>query len=57
MQNVEIVLTMKLTVASDLELSWSLVSEAEAQGQTRHLSWSDRVSAGSGNVVGVVGVN
>ncbi len=41
---VETVLTVKLTVASDLEPSWTLVSErAEAQGLTRNLSWSDRV--------------
>lgn len=40
----ETVLTLRLTVASDLEPSWSLVSErAEAQGQTRNLSWGDRV--------------
>lgn len=40
----ETVLTVRLTVASDLEPSWSLVSErAEAQGQTRNLSWGDRV--------------
>lgn len=39
----ETVLTVRLTVASDLEPSWSLVSDrAEAQGQTRNLSWSDR---------------
>jgi putative ATP-dependent endonuclease of the OLD family len=38
------VLTVKLTVASNLEPSWSLVSaRAEAQGQSRNLSWSDRV--------------
>lgn len=40
----ETVLTVKLTVASDLEPSWTLVSErAEAQGLTQNLSWSDRV--------------
>ncbi len=40
----ETVLTMKLIVASDLEPSWSLVSErAEAQGLTRNLSWDNRV--------------
>lgn len=40
----EVVLTMRLTVASDLEPSWSLVSErAEAQGQIRNLNWGDRV--------------
>lgn len=40
----ETVLSVRLTVASDLEPSWSLTSErAEAQGQTRKLSWGDRV--------------
>lgn len=40
----ETVLTLRLTVANDLEPSWSLVSErAVAQGQTRNLSWADRV--------------
>lgn len=43
-KSAETVLTLKLTVASDLEPSWSLVSErADAQGQTRNLSWGDRV--------------
>ncbi len=41
----ETVLTLQLTVTSDLEPSWSLVSErAQAQGQSRNLNWSDRVS-------------
>jgi len=40
----ETVLTVRLIVASDLEPSWSLVSErAEAQGLARNLSWGDRV--------------
>jgi putative ATP-dependent endonuclease of OLD family len=40
----ETVLTLNLTVASDLEPVWSLVSErAAAQGQSRNLTWSDRV--------------
>ena len=40
----ETVLTIQLMIASDLEPSWSLVSErAEAQAQTRSLSWSDRL--------------
>ena len=40
----ETVLTLKLSVESDLEASWSLVSErAQAQGQTRNLIWADRV--------------
>jgi putative ATP-dependent endonuclease of OLD family len=43
-KDAETVLTVKLTVASNLEPSWSLVSErAHAQGQTRNLSWGDRV--------------
>jgi hypothetical protein len=43
-QAFETVLTVKLTVASDLEPTWALVSErAQAQGQTRNLSWGDRV--------------
>src|ERR1700730_1940537 len=43
-QSAETVLTVRLTVAGDLEPSWSLVSErAEAQGQTRNLNWGDRV--------------
>ena len=40
----ETVLTVNLTVASDLEPVWSLVSErAAAQGQSRNLAWADRV--------------
>jgi putative ATP-dependent endonuclease of the OLD family len=43
-RGVETVLTLRLTVASDLEPSWSLLSDrAEAQGQGRNLNWSDRV--------------
>ena len=43
-ETAETVLTVRLTVASDLEPSWSLVSErAAAQGQTRNLNWGDRV--------------
>jgi len=43
-KDAETVLTLRLTVASDLEPSWSLVSgRAEAQGLVRNLSWSDRV--------------
>jgi putative ATP-dependent endonuclease of OLD family len=43
-RELETVLTVKLTVAGDLEPSWLLVSErAEAQGQTRNLIWADRV--------------
>jgi hypothetical protein len=43
-KNAETVLTARLTVGSDLEPSWSLVSDrAAAQGQTRNLSWGDRV--------------
>jgi hypothetical protein len=40
----ETVLSLRLTVASDLEPSWTLISErAEAQGLGRNLSWGDRV--------------
>lgn len=40
----ETVLTVKLSVGSDLEPTWTLVSErADAQGLTRNLSWADRV--------------
>jgi putative ATP-dependent endonuclease of OLD family len=43
-KDAETVLTVKLTVASDLEPTWTLVSErAEAQGQARNLGWADRV--------------
>jgi putative ATP-dependent endonuclease of OLD family len=43
-KDAETVLTVRLTVASDLEPSWSLVSErAEAQGMVRNLNWGDRV--------------
>lgn len=40
----ETALTMQLTVSNDLEPLWTLVSDrAAAQGQTRNLSWGDRV--------------
>ena len=40
----ETVLSLRLTVRDDLEPSWTLYSErAEAQCQTRNLSWSDRL--------------
>ncbi|MHB1328713.1 MAG: ATP-dependent nuclease [Gemmatimonadales bacterium] len=39
----ETVLSMRLTVASDLEPTWTLVSDrAETQGISRNLSWNDR---------------
>lgn len=42
--DLETVLTLKLAVATDLEPTWTLVSDrAEAQGLTRNLSWNDRV--------------
>lgn len=42
-RDTETVLTVRLTVASDLEPTWALVSaRAEAQGLTRNLSWGDR---------------
>ena len=41
---VETVLSIRLTVSSDLEPSWTLVSErAEANDLSRDLSWSDRL--------------
>jgi putative ATP-dependent endonuclease of the OLD family len=40
----ETVLTLQLTVASDLEPSWTLISErANAQALSRNLNWQDRV--------------
>jgi uncharacterized cupin superfamily protein len=43
-KDAETVLSLRLTVASDLEPNWSLVSDrAEAQGLNRNLSWGDRV--------------
>lgn len=40
----ETVLSLRLTVASDLEPDWKLVSErAEAQGLARNLNWGDRI--------------
>jgi len=43
-KDAETVLTVRLTVTSELEPAWSLVSErAEAQGLSRNLSWADRV--------------
>lgn len=39
----ETVLTLRLTVASDLEPEWTLVSDrAETQGLARNLNWADR---------------
>jgi hypothetical protein len=44
-KDAETVLTLRLTIASDLEPVWTLVSErAAGQGLSRNLSWSDRVS-------------
>ena len=43
-KDAETVLSLRLTVSSDLEPSWALVSErAEAQGLARNLNWGDRV--------------
>jgi putative ATP-dependent endonuclease of OLD family len=40
----ETILTLQLTVASDLEPLWTLISErAQAQGLSRNLNWQDRV--------------
>lgn len=42
--NNETVLTVNLTVSSDLEPVWTLISErAVAQGQSRNLAWAERV--------------
>ncbi|MEQ8654757.1 MAG: AAA family ATPase [Kiloniellales bacterium] len=42
-KDAETVLTLRLRVESDLEPSWSLVSDrAEAQNLNRNLSWADR---------------
>ena len=44
MAGLETVLTLRLTVGNDLEPSWSLISDrAQAQGQTRNISWADRI--------------
>jgi putative ATP-dependent endonuclease of OLD family len=43
-RDLETVLTLELTVATDLEPQWRLVSDrAEAQESTRSLAWADRV--------------
>ena len=43
-KDLETVLTIKLTVASDLEPQWTLVSaRAEGQGLSRSLGWGDRI--------------
>lgn len=43
-KDAETVLCIRLTVASDLEPVWTLVSErADAQGLSRNLNWSDRI--------------
>lgn len=43
-KDAETVLTVRLTVANDLEPSWTLVSHrAHALGQARSLSWGDRL--------------
>lgn len=42
--NLETVLTVQLTIESDLEPNWTLVSErAIAQNQSRNINWMDRV--------------
>jgi putative ATP-dependent endonuclease of the OLD family len=43
-KDLETVLTLQLTVASDLEPTWTLVSDrAKAQNATRNLTWGDRI--------------
>ena len=49
--NLETVLTVRLTVQSDLEPQWQLVSErAAAQGAGRHLAWADRLRIAPGRL-------
>lgn len=43
-KDIETVLTLNLTVTTDLEPAWTLISDrAAAQNQSRNLSWGDRV--------------
>jgi putative ATP-dependent endonuclease of the OLD family len=43
-RNLESVITVRITITSDLEPSWSLVSDrAHAMGLERNLNWNDRV--------------
>jgi putative ATP-dependent endonuclease of the OLD family len=52
----ETVLTLLLTVASDLEPAWVLTSErSQAQDQSRNLSWQDRVSIAPMRIGAVAG--
>jgi putative ATP-dependent endonuclease of the OLD family len=52
----ETVLTLRLTVGSDLEPTWTLISErAQAQGQSRNLNWQDRVRIAPMRVGAVAG--
>jgi hypothetical protein len=51
----ETALTLRLTVESDLEPEWSLVSpRAQAAGRTRNLNWADRTRIAPGRL-GVTG--
>jgi hypothetical protein len=44
-KELETVLTLRLTVQSDLEPCWTLISDrANAQDATRNLIWADRVA-------------
>ncbi len=53
-KDLEPVLTLNLTVGSDLEPTWSLVStRAQAQNTVRNLAWGDRVRL-SPNRIGVL---
>lgn len=43
-KNLDTVLTLRLTIESDLEPQWSLISErAESLGQQRSINWKDRL--------------
>ena len=43
-EDLETILTIRLTIGDDLEPQWDLVSErAQAQGFSRNLSWTDRL--------------
>lgn len=54
----EVVLSLNLTVASDLEPSWMLVSDRAAQqGLTRTLAWKDRVALAPTRIGALSGYN
>ena len=52
----ETVLTLQLSVASDLEPAWTLISDrAQAQSQSRNLNWQDRVRVAPMRIGAVAG--